>query len=323
MWDYVDKELTDYNKEYDKVNRKTLDEFQNIMENDKDLDEDASKSDFNRLKRAIEENYEYLSSYGKFEARKCLKRRRIRYKDWFWFYFFLTYSIQAYQLAKIEQIIFNSVVLETYNRELKELSKVLKPKTMNIANLTNKLVSQANAKGYIWSEYKDTLTLYNTNELYNMVSLQKRANKPLNVDNREFKKLFDKQKHRLISIKDGRTSGSLDNMLIYLANETKLETYIFNGLEKCRFIAVHDKKTTEMCTSLDGQVFNVHDWNRFRRYNGTIGTYQTFKVYGMIPGVNLPPIDLSFHYCRSTIIYQLDKPTENDVRSKLNKNTEE
>lgn len=315
MWDYVDNELKTYNKEYDKINRETLDEFQNILDKDVDLDEYATKSDLNRLQREITTNYEYLSEYGKYEARKRLKRTRMKYSDWFWFYFFMIYSLQAYQLAKIEQIIFNNVVKETYNRELKDLSKVIKPKKGNIN--VDKLVKQPNSKGYVWNEYKDAMTLYNTNELHSMVIQNKRANKPLNVDNREFKKLFDKQKHRMINIKNGKTSGSMDNELIYLANATKTETYIFNDVKKCRFIAIHDKKTTEMCTSLDGQIFNVHDWNKFRRYNGTTGTYQTYNVYGLIAGVNLPPIDNNFHWCRSTITYQLDKWVEEDVRSKL------
>ena len=315
MWDYVDNELKTYNKEYDKINRETLDEFQNILDKDVDLDEYATKSDLNRLQREITTNYEYLSEYGKYEARKRLKHTRIKYSDWFWFYFFMIYSLQAYQLAKIEQIIFNNVVKETYNREIKDLSKVIKPKKGSIN--VEKLVKQPNSKGYVWSEYKDTMTLYNTNELHSMVIQNKRANKPSNVDNREFKKLFDKQKHRIINIKNGKTSGAMDNELIYLANATKIETYIFNDVKKCRFIAIHDKKTTEMCTSLDGQIFNVHDWNKFRRYNGTTQTYQTYNVYGMIPGVNLPPIDNNFHWCRSTITYQLDKWVEEDVRSKL------
>ena len=315
MWDYVDNELKTYNKEYDKINRETLDEFQNILDKDVDLDEYTTKSDLNRLQREITTNYEYLSEYGKYEARKRLKRTRIKYSDWFWFYFFMIYSLQAYQLAKIEDIIFNNVVKETYNRELKDLSKVIKPKKGSIN--VDKLVKQPNSKGYVWNEYKDTMTLYNTNELHSMVIQNKRANKPLNVDNREFKKLFDKQKHRMINIKNGKTSGSMDNELIYLANATKTETYIFNDVKKCRFIAIHDSKTTPMCTSLDGQIFNVHDWNKFRRYNGTTGTYQTYNVYGLVAGVNLPPIDNNFHWCRSTITYQLDKWVEEDVRSKL------
>ena len=112
MWDYVDNELKTYNKEYDKINRETLDEFQNILDKDVDLDEYATKSDLNRLQREITTNYEYLSEYGKYEARKRLKRTRIKYSDWFWFYFFMIYSLQAYQLAKIEDIIFNQCDIE-------------------------------------------------------------------------------------------------------------------------------------------------------------------------------------------------------------------
>lgn len=317
MWDYVDNELKEYEKEYNKNNRKTLDEFQNLFDTDKDLDDYATKSDLNRLERTIEDNYEYLSDYGKYEARKRLNRRRMRYSDWFWFYMFVIYSAQTYQLLKIEQKIFNNVVKETYNRELKELSKVIKPKKMNITGLTDDLLKQPNSKGYVWSEYKDVLALYNTNELHGLMVQNKRANKPLNVDNRTFKKLFDKQKHRLINVKNGKTSGAMDNELIYLANETKIQTYIFNDIEKCRFIAIHDSKTTKMCESLDGQIFNVHDWNKFTRYSNATQSYRTYKVYGLIPGINLAPIDDSFHWCRSTITYLLDKRIEEDTRNKL------
>lgn len=315
MWDYVDNELKTYNKEYDKINRETLDEFQNILDKDVDLDEYATKSDLNRLQREITTNYEYLSEYGKYEARKRLKRTRMKYSDWFWFYFFMIYSLQAYQLAKIEDIIFNNVVKETYNREIKDLSKVIKPKKGSIN--VDKLVKQPNSKGYVWSEYKDAMTLYNTNELHSMVIQNKRANKPLNVDNREFKKLFDKQKHRMISINEKKTSGALDNMLIYLANETKLQVYKDNDIKKCRFISVHDSKTTPMCRSLDKQIFNVSDWNEFYRYSKVNQTKVKYKIYGLLAGVNLPPINDYYHFCRSTITYILDKNVIKNTSNKL------
>ena len=314
MWDYVDNELKTYNKEYDKINRETLDEFQNILDKDADLDEYATKSDLNRLQREITTNYEYLSEYGKYEARKRLKRTRMKYSDWFWFYFFMIYSLQAYQLAKIEDIIFNNVVKETYNRELKDLSKVIKPKKGSVN--VDKLVKQPNSKGYIWNEYKDAMTLYNTNELHSMVVQNKRANKPLNVDNREFKKLFDRQKHRMINIKHGKTSGAMDNELIYLANAAKIETYIFNDVKKCRFIAILDDRTTITCEELDGHIFNVNDWNRFYKYSPEDKKEVYYAVKGMVAGVTLPPL----HYnCRSTITYLLDEEVAKDVRNKLTK----
>ena len=148
-------------------------------DNDKDLEEDASKSDLNRLKRAITENYEYLSEYGKFEARKCLKRRRMRYRDWFWFYLFITYSMQTYMLASAEQIIFDNTVRQTYENEINNLKKDMTPKQRNIKGLADKLINEPNSKGYIWKDYRDTVTLYNTDELYKQFVLNKRANKPL------------------------------------------------------------------------------------------------------------------------------------------------
>ena len=169
----------------------------------------------------------------------------------------------------------------------------------------------------MWSEYKDAMTLYNTNELHSLMIQNKRANKPLNVDNRTFKKLFDKQKHRMINVKNGKTSGAMDNELIYLANETKIQTYIFNDVKKCRFIAIHDKETTKMCKSLDKQIFNVNDWNEFYRYSDTNKAKIKYKIYGLLTGVNLPPIGDSFHYCRSTITFILDKDIIKNISNKL------
>ena len=302
MWNYVDDELKYYNREYDKNNRKTLDEFQNIFDSDKDLEEYASKSDLNRLERAIEDNYEYLSVYGRYEARRRLNKRRVKYSDWFWFYLFMIYSVQSYKLLKLEQNIFNKVVTETYNKEIKGLSKFIKPKKMNITGLSDKLMKEPNSKGYVWADYKDATTLYNTNELHNQVVQNKRANKPLNVDRKEFKKLFDKQKHRLISIKDGKTSGALDNELIYMGNETKIQTYIFNDVKKCRFIAVLDERTTITCEELDGHIFNVDDWNRFYKYSPEDNKEVYYAVKGMVPGVTLPPLHYNCRYEYETVL---------------------
>lgn len=316
MWDYVDKELSKYDKQYDKINRKTLDEFQNILDNDKDLEEDATRSDFNRLKRAIEDNYEYLSEYGKYEARKCFKRRRIKYKDWFWFYFFVIYSSQAYMLAKTEDIIFQSVVKEAYFKEIDSLAKDITPKKKSVLDLSDKLVQQANSKGYIWSEYKDAMVLNNTNELYSLFTLQKRANKPLNVDDKAFKKLFEKQKNRIINVNGNKTSGAMDNELIYLANSAKLKAYEDNDIEKCRFIAILDERTTITCEELNGHIFNVNDWNRFYKYSPEDKREVYFAVKGMVPGVTLPPLHFN---CRSTITYLLDEKIANETRNKLTK----
>ena len=317
MWEYMDKKLVEYQKKANKTNKKIIDEFQNVFDRTKDLDEDASENDLKRFKNRVEENMIYLTAYGQYQARKCLKRRRIPYSYILWFDIFLIYAYQQHLLAILQQELFYEVVLDAYKKETRELGKYIPIKEMNIEKILNEALGKPNSKGILWNDYLDASTEYKANELYNKAVQVVRSNKPLDIYNPEFQKILLLQNKRMLNINGDKTSGALDNELVCLVNEVKTQTYIFNGVEKCKFIAIHDKATTEMCTSLDGQVFNVHDWNTFRRYSASSQNYETYKVYGMIPGVNLPPIDDNFHYCRSTIIYQLDRGTEEDTRSKL------
>lgn len=317
MWEYEDKQLAEYQKKANKTNKKIIDEFQNVFDRVKELNEDASNSDLKRFKNRIEDNMEYLTEYGQYQARKALKRRRIPYSYILWFDIFLIYAYQQHLLAILQQELFYNVVLDAYKKEIKGLSKYISIKELNVDKILNDALGKPNSKGILWNDYLDASTEYKANELYNKAIQVIRSNKPLDIYNPEFQKLLLMQNKRMLNINGNKTSGALDNQLFYLINEVKTQTYIFNGVEKCKFIAVHDKATTEMCTSLDGQVFNVHDWNKFKRYSASASGYVSYKVYGMVPGVNLPPIDDNFHYCRSTITYLLEKNIEEDTRSKL------
>lgn len=311
MWDYTDSQLKKFKKEYERENQKTLDEFQNIFDGVKDLDGNASKEELERFKRRINNNYGYLSDYGKYQADKYLKMRKIKTSDVFWFTLFMVYAYQQYKMLKIELGLFYDIANDVYDNEKKELDRIFgSKKKLDVKNIVDKSLANANSKGYAWLDYNDAMTEYNTTELYNQVIQNIRANKSLNINSREFKKIIEKQNNRLISINGDKISGALDNETIYVANETKKELYLFYGVNKCKFIAVEDKATTRMCKSLNGQVFNVHDWNEFKRYSAVSQQIVKYRVYGMIPGVNLPPIDDHYHYCRSTITYQVEEDNE-------------
>lgn len=317
MWEYMDKQLAEYQKQANKINRKTMDEFQNVFDRVKDLDNDASESDLKRFKNRINDNMIYLTAYGQFQARKYLNRRRIPYRDILWFDIFLIYAHQQYLLSALQSALFSKVVYDAYKKEAKELSKYIKTKDFDIEKVLSEALDRPNSRGIIWKDYLDASTEYKVTELYNKAVQVIRSNKPLDIYNPEFQKIIAIQNKRMLNINGNKTSGALDNELVYLVNNMKVQTYIFNGVEKCRFIAIHDSKTTEMCISLDNQIFNVHDWNEFVRYSATAEGEQRYKVYGLVPGVNLPPIQDSYHFCRSTITYLLDKNIEEDTRNKL------
>lgn len=64
----------------------------------------------------------------------------------------------------------------------------------------------------------------------------------------------------------------------FVCNEMHMQSYRECGIEKYRFVATLDLRTSETCAALDGKVFHVKD---------------------AIPGVNMPPMH---PWCRSTTI---------------------
>jgi hypothetical protein len=114
--------------------------------------------------------------------------------------------------------------------------------------------------------------------------------------------------------------------MIGLNNQAKVE-----GIKKAdnnarvKFIAVEDNVTTKMCNSLNNQIFYVNKINEFERYYGSSAkelSLKKFRVFGLVQGINIPPIIGHFHYCRSTITYNIDKPRE-EINKMLNMEYEE
>ena len=68
---------------------------------------------------------------------------------------------------------------------------------------------------------------------------------------------------------------------------------------------------------MNNMLFYVNDWNRFYRYSDIDKKDVLYTVKGLETGINLPPIDNHFHWCRSTITYQLDEKVAEYVRSKI------
>ncbi len=69
----------------------------------------------------------------------------------------------------------------------------------------------------------------------------------------------------------------------YIANEMQMQSYSECGIEKYRYVATLDFRTSKVCAELDGKIFNVKDG---------------------VPGVNMPPMH---PFCRSTTIISLDE----------------
>ena len=129
--------------------------------------------------------------------------------------------------------------------------------------------------------------------------------------------LVIKQANRILDVKNGKESG----IVVDIARQAGNQAYIAadDGEDALvMFIAEMDDKTTKMCRSLDGQIFHTNAWNRFARYSEYYKGMHTFTWFGLERGLNMPPINDHFHWCRSTLTYQTDL-TREEINKLMNK----
>lgn len=89
--------------------------------------------------------------------------------------------------------------------------------------------------------------------------------------------------------------------MVAIANQVALKGMEDQGCKKVQFIATMDDKTTDMCKSLNGQIFSIKGLNKYYRYSAIDDRDVLYTTKGLKLGENLPPIDNGIHHCRSTI----------------------
>lgn len=301
MWDLTDKLLNNFYKKYtiQDLQDDILDIFDRIEPNDKI----ASKENINRFKRYINKNYNDYDDYGKYKAKRFLNRLKITNNDILKFMIYTTYSKKQKKLDEFENLIFQELIKDTYEKETIKINKETKRKIPNppiYVVYALLLLAMPNSKGYKWKDYNSAVVSYNSDETYRYL---------ITNNKKKLKDLLLKQKKRLINKKTDdkidKFSGSLDNEVVFIVNQTKIKAYEDMEIKKVKFISVDDIKTTEMCHTLNGQIFKINDWNKYDRYSAFDKRIIRYTTYGLKVGDNLPPINNHFHYCRSTITYQI------------------
>lgn len=202
----------------------------------------------------------------------------------------------------------------------KEVNKKKKPSILAMA-LFLALLDQPNYSGLTWKQYIEATMQYNTQQIYKQVILNIQQQKELEIDSSEFQTIINRQNNQRLNINSNKISGAADLQMIGLNNLAKLEGIkeVTEDNSKVRFIAVEDNKTTLMCDSLNNQEFYINKENVFDRYYGETQkelTIQKIRCNGLVIGLNLPPIQHHFHYCRSTIMYLA--PVEKQGKTEYN-----
>lgn len=310
-WQEIDKYLLKYLKSYRKINRETKDRIQEIFDSIdfsyKDINKPIPKVKKNRLKKYIKELQKkgLLTNYFGYKARLVLSKKNITYAEWLEIMIQGAYMEENKELEESNNTLYYSVCENSYNQGLEEIPqeeyRSYKPFNFPIYYAILNIPILTITAG----EYIRIIELENAQELYKKTLANIQLGKELNVDSNFYQELFKKQNNRVISINDDKLSGGIVNVVENLSNSAYLQAGIENEVQRCRFIAEMDKKTTKMCDTLNNQIFNLKGMNVYQRYSDIDKRIVTYHTMGLVRGENLPPIDNHFHWCRSTITYQI------------------
>lgn len=310
-WQEIDKYLLKYLKSYRKINRETKDRIQEIFDSIdfsyKDINKPIPKVKKNRLKKYIKELQKkgLLTNYFGYKARLVLSKKNITYAEWLEIMIQGAYMEENKELEESNNTLYYSVCENSYNQGLEEIPqeeyRSYKPFNFPIYYAILNIPILTITAG----EYIRIIELENAQELYKKTLANIQLGKELNVDSNFYQELFKKQNNRVISINDDKLSGGIVNVVENLSNSAYLQAGIENEVQRCRFIAEMDEKTTKMCDTLNNQIFNLKGMNIYQRYSDIDKRIVTYHTMGLVRGENLPPIDNHFHWCRSTITYQI------------------
>lgn len=319
-WNYTRKKLKQFRKEYDKLNKETQDKLQEIFTSynityDK-LYKTISNNDKQRLKRKINQ-WKKMGIYkGYFEFRvEELMKGKITYRDLIEILLYGAYAEEEEELDFKIKTLFSNVALDCYNQGREELKK--KKKSIIPAYILSSFGIML-VDGYIWQNYIDALVLTNMQEILKQYLILLQQGKELDAYSKLIQQILDMQRNRLISVSDDKYSGGLDKYTTALGNDAYLEASEFKDVPVV-FISDLCENVTEMCKYMDGMIFYTRSNNTFKRPVGRTKNdlvIEEVSVNGLVPGINLPPINQHFHWCHSTISYQVEKST-NEFRKEF------
>lgn len=309
-WKYTNNKLKEYLKIYKKISLNTQDDIQDIFNSISysyvDLNKPISTVQRKKLKRVIDkwEEKGLLVGYFGYKVNELMDKRYITNEEMLDILLWGAFVSEREQLNQYEKQLFIDVGNDLYKQGIDEI----KPKKNKKWNITWEfiwsLLTLPNIKGYKWTTYIESVALTYSQELKRQTMIHLQQNRELSITDDVFQNIIKKQQNRYLSINDDKYSGALESETIEIGNISLVKAGEDYGADKVRFIAEMDSKTTKMCKSLNNQIFNVSGRNKFKRYSAEYDTIVDYDIYGLMKGVNLPPIDDHFHYCRSTITYQ-------------------
>jgi hypothetical protein len=318
-WDYHDKKLKELKKIYNRISKQTQNRLQEIF--------NSFQIDFNELyniadkkrKKTIDnyidewEDEELLKGQFGTQARNIRNRTRVKNSEILELLIYSAYIEEQNKVSEHELSIMKEDASYYYSSGIEEVNSTLPSYKRKFHStfipevIFMNFLTIPNALGYIWKDYIESITVYNSGQMYRQTIINIQQGKSLDIYDRVYQDIIKKQQDTRLCINGDKISGAMDLEMIGIDNQAKLEGIKkVDSDAKVRFLAVLDGKETLMCNSLANKEFYIDKENEFDRYYGETEKelrVQRIKCKGLVLGLNLPPINHHFHWCRSTIQY--------------------
>lgn len=315
MWKVHDNYMRQLKQLYNKTSKQTQNRLQEIFDTFNFTTENIYNIADNKTKKRIntyieqwkEQGILKSSNYFSVLANNIYKRTRVKNSEILELLIYSSYVEEQNKLEEQEKQIMYEDSNYYYQEGIKEVEKKKKLSVIPMA-LFLALLDKPNYSGFNWKQYIEVTMQYNTQQIYKQVILNIQQQRNLEIDSSEFQTIINRQNNQKLNINGNKISGAADLQMIGLNNLVIVEGIksISGNDAKVKFIAVEDDKTTLMCDSLNNQEFYINKENVFDRYYGETQKdlrIERIKCQGLVLGLNLPPIQHHFHYCRSTIMY--------------------
>lgn len=326
-WNCHNTKMIELKQIYNRIDKQKQNKLQEIFDTynftSDNLYNVADNKTKNRINTYIEEwkDKELLNGYFGILAKNIYGRTRVKNREILELLIYGAYIEEQSKLDKYEKQIMREDMDYYYQNgqnEVLNAKKSIKKASVIPDAIFFALLDMQLANGFNLQQNIQATIQYNVQQLYKQTLINIQQQKELEIENNEFQRILNQQQNSKLCVNDDKISGMIDNQLIGLNNMAKVE-----GIKeqdnnaKVRFIAVIDGKETDMCHSLDDQIFYINKENTFDRYYGETSKelrIQRIKCKGLVLGLNLPPISHHFHFCRSTIVYNTDY-TSKDFRN--------
>lgn len=331
-WQYHDEKMKELKQLYLRISKQTQIRLQAIFESiDFDFDylyNIADKEHKSRINTYIEEwkDKGLLTGYFGILAQNIYNRTRVKNSE---ILELLIYGAYVEEQSKIQEKELNIMYADAnyyYQEGQKEVNNTLPKKERKPIKILKwalflALLDQPNVKGYVFEQDRQATIQFNTQQIYRQMTIDLQQQKIPDIKNDIYQNLIKRQSNSKLNINGNKISGNIDTQLIGVNNLAKVEGIKeIDDNAQIRFIAIIDGNETDMCHSLDAQLFYINKENAFDRYYGETQKdlrVERIKCFGLVVGLNLPPISHYFHWCRSTITYYV--PIEKQEKIEYNR----